>query len=410
MGVPIFDILGENATMPLSTSLLQLFANYIALDTSLADGKNYVVALDMLEPVLQRCGFSTTRIPIPVSIAHAENRINLIAKLTSPQPLAPTLIMYNHMDVVPASYPDAYKLVIKNGDAYGRGTSDHKGSTIALLDAFTKIDASKLRFNIIFLLTTDEETEQYQQLKYLEKYLNFDQSSTIFFDPDTFAGGISVAHPGVWEFIISAKGKSSHSAASHLGHNAIETLLELFPLLQSYKKSAEQQHSAIPSFPQNGVSQQVVSRCNVNMISGGSAGNVVPDTAEMVVDTRFIPEMDVQIERKKLLKKLDQAFANLRTSGVQLAVTDLTILDGYCSYHEEFDVLEKHLRAVSGEGGQYSVMGSTPLAQWAKELGVPHFGLGVARYESNMHGIDEHCSLQDIEVLSEVIVRFVTKD
>ncbi len=393
--------------MPLSPHITNLFSEYVALDTSRADGKHYGDVLDLLEPHLKKIGFTTTRVPIPETVAKAINRINLIAQLTVSKS-APTLLIYNHIDVVPANYPSAFKLTIKDGRAYGRGTSDHKGSTIAMLDALAKIDREKLRFNLLFLLTTDEETDQYAQLKYLEKYLEIDTTNTICFDPDTFAGGISVAHPGAWEFKITARGKAVHSAASHLGHNAIEALMALYPTLLYYKKTAEQQHSTIPSFPKDGKSQTVVSRCNINLVAGGSAANVIPDYAEMTIDTRFIPEMNVQEARKKLVATLATAFKKLAPTGVQYAVEDIAVLEGYTSRHPEFDVLENILTEVSGESGQFSVMGSTPLAGWAKELGVPHFGLGVARYESNMHGVDENCTIQDIETLSTVFARFVT--
>jgi acetylornithine deacetylase/succinyl-diaminopimelate desuccinylase-like protein len=389
----------------LSKKLLQLFEHYVNLDTSRKDGKFYEAAIDLLSPFLSELGFENQKMSVPSDVAGGENRVNLISKLMI-DPSLPDLLIYNHIDVVPAAYKNAFCFELKNDRAYGRGTGDHKGSTIAVLDAQSKVKKDSLRFNIIFILTTDEETSQLPQLQYLEKHLKLNLSKTYCFNPDTFAGGITSSHLGIFQFIIKAQGKSVHSGMSHLGVNAVTELMSLYPILSLIKQKYDGFVSTIQSFPYGGQATQVRSSFNLNVIRGGLANNIVPDLAELIIDVRLTPEFNVGEEKKWIKKQLQTAFAEKTAS---FEIIEGETYEGYACESPEIDRLEELLKARSGEAGQYCVMGSTPVADWTKKLGIPHFGLGVARYDSHIHGVDENCSLEDIYILSDVFLKYVQK-
>ncbi len=389
----------------LNKQTLQLFSDYCNLNTSYADGRHYSQVLDLLEPLLQESGFATQRVKIPKSIAEAENRVNLIAKLDHDETL-PTLLIYNHIDVVPADYDQAFSFKVENNRAYARGAADHKGSTIAVLEALKDLNLADLRFNLVFILTTDEETFQLPQLKFLEDFLQVNPKKTLCFDPDTFAGGVTTSHLGIYTFSIKAQGKSVHSGMSHLGVNAVEALLSLYPdLLELKEKYAGLQSQAL-SFPKDGKSLQVKSGFNLNMIKGGLAANIVPDQTELVIDVRFAPEVNVSREVKFIGHKLKQAFSKQKA---QFELEERALYEGYTCQHHEIDNFEKILQDVSQEKGQYCVLGSTPVAHWTKQLKIPHFGLGVARYDSNVHGVNENCHLADLKTVTEVFRRYIKK-
>lgn len=391
--------------MPIAPSVMKLFRQYAELDTSRSDGKYYAAVLDLFEPILQTIGCTTERLPIPESIAGAPNRTHLIARRIS-DPNLPTLIIYNHIDVVPATYENAFSYIQKNGYVYVRGAADHKGSTIAVIDALQQLHQSgtAVRFNLVFLLTTDEETSQLPQLEYLAQHLSLNPATTFCYDPDTFAGGITTAHLGIYQCKVIAHGKSVHSGMSHMGINAVESLLQLWPTISALKSKYTGLSSTAVSFPKNGASESVRSGANATMISGGSAANVIPDFAELQLDFRFAPELDVTAERAWIRTQLNKAIQN---SQAEIEIVDGELFEGYACSHAEIDRLETTLTKVSGEHGQYCVQGSTPVASWAKQLGVPHFGLGVARYDSNMHGVNERCKIADMEVLSTVLQQYL---
>ncbi len=394
--------------MQINPQLFDLFKQYAELDTSLSDGSTYATAINILEPTLESIGFKTQRLEIPETIAGKKHRVHLLARRIV-DTTSPTLLIYNHMDVVPAPYKNGFTFRIEDGYVYVRGAADHKGSTIAVLDGLQKlfVKKAKLRFNLIFLLTTDEETSQLPQLEYLAQHLQIDPSNTFCFDPDTFAGGITTSHLGIFQCKVIAHGTSVHSGMSHLGVNAVESLLALWPSLEKIKHKYTSLKSSAISFPKDGTTEEVRSGLNANMISGGIATNVVPDYAELLLDVRLAPELDVETERSWVRKQLENATA---TSRANIEIVDGEVFEGYACSHPEIDRFESILHRISGESGQYCVMGSTPVASWTKQLGIQHFGLGVGRYDSNMHGVNERCSIADMEVVSSVLQAYLTQE
>lgn len=389
------------STLPLTPKSEALLKSYIELDTSRPDGKNYPAAIKLLKEFLASIHFECTEIIISEKIARSSNRVNLIAKKFIDKKL-PTLVCYNHIDVVPALYPDAFHFRSDKDKIYGRGACDHKGSTAVLLSALEKIKDQPLRFNLIFLATTDEETDQKKQLAFLASKLKLPKD-TLIFDPDTFAEGVTVGHLGCLQLDISVHGKSVHSASSHLGVNAIEQASQLFEFFADEKKLQESQQSREKPFPSS-QSTHVVSRCNVNMISGGIAPNVVPDICHLSVDYRFIPENSVADEKIKIFKRFE-AFCHKHEISAKLEVK--AEHEGYISHHPEIDRLEKIHAKYSKLSGQYGVMGSTPAAAWAKELQLPHFGIGIARGETLMHGVGEFAYIEDMVSLEKTLIEFL---
>jgi len=392
--------------MKISQKMTDLFEKYCNINTSFANGRHYAKVINLIKPLLEDSGFVTKEIKIPQKIAGGKNRINLIAELNKDSTLQ-TLIIYNHIDVVPADYKGAFKFHIKNNRAYARGAADHKGSTIAVLDSLMKIKREKLRFNLIFLLTTDEETHQLPQLEYLEKYLKIDPKNTLCFDPDTFAGGVTNSHLGLYQFTIKTFGKSVHSGMSHLGINAIKSLMSIYPTLEKIEQKYLSLNSDVQSFPKDGKTAKARSSFNINVIKGGLANCIVPDKAALTLDLRLTPEFNVAKEQKWIKNKLTNLFRN---KNKKFEMTDGEICEGYVSQHHEIDKFESILKEVSGESGKYCVMGSTPVAHWTKKLKIPHFGLGVARYDSNVHGTNENCKLEDLATLSNVFSKYVHEE
>jgi succinyl-diaminopimelate desuccinylase len=390
------------STLPFSSSIQKIFKKYIELDTSTSDGKNYPATIQLLQEFLNQVGFETKVLSIPVTVAKNENRQHLIARRNQSSDL-PTLVIYNHIDVVPADYPGAFSFVVKDGKVFGRGTSDHKGSTVGVLAALEKLHKKPLRFNIIFIATTDEETNQIDQLRYLTPHLNL-ANETLVFDPDTLAGGVSIASLGLMQLEINIQGKSVHSGVSHLGINSVEQASQVIEYLKKNEKTRlEKQTSQFPSFPSTQI-KQICSRCNINKINGGTANNVVPASCVITVDFRFIPEVSVADEVIGIVERLNQFCSK---QDIKAEVKVVSTCESYFSQHPEAEKLNSVYQEITGEGGLYGVLGSTHAAQWCKEMKVPHFGIGVARGDTNMHGVNEFAYIKDIQNLEETLIKYL---
>ncbi len=388
-------------SLPLTPTANEFLKRYIELDTSREDGKYYPKAIELIQDYLSDIGFDCETVPMPSSVTKLPNRIHLIAKKAAKRDL-PTLVIYNHIDVVPATYDGAFTFSHDENKVYGRGACDHKGSTAVVLSALERLHRERLRFNIIFLATTDEETDQRAQLEFLSSKLDLPKD-TIIFDPDTFAGGITVAHLGCMQLNVTIHGKSAHSAASHLGVNSIEQAQLLLQFFANEKKKQERVKSAIAPFPSS-QTDSITARCNVNMINGGTAANVIPDICHLSVDYRFIPEQDVKAEKLEIFKRFEQ-FSHTHQLNTKLEVK--VEFEGYVSDHPEANTLNTIYKKFSKHSGKFGVMGSTPAAHWAKQLNLPHFGIGIARGDTLMHAVGEFAYIEDMVSLEKTLIEFL---
>ncbi len=387
--------------MKLGPDIKLLFKKYLELDTSRADGRNYLPTVKLLANYLDNLGFVNTVYKIPRKIAGRPNRYNLVAARFFSKNL-PTLVLYNHIDVVPAEYKDAFVFKEKNGKFFGRGAADHKGGTIALLDALTKIKKQLMRFNLVFWATTDEETQQLSQLIYMTKKLHLPKNAIIF-DTDTYAGGITIARLGFYTFELIIKGKSAHSAMSNLGKNPIEDMAKPIYFFGEVKKEYESKKSGFKAFKSSGL-DYVVNRCNVTMVNSGIASNTIPETAKMTINCRYIPEENVP----KAILDLESRIATFcRQSNINYEINQGKSMQGQGSdtpYAQELNSIYKQYQKDSE---LCCVLGSCELSVWSHDNRFPHFALGVAGGETNVHGVNEFAFEKDILEVSETLQQFL---
>jgi succinyl-diaminopimelate desuccinylase len=222
---------------------------FIAIDTTNPPGRNYREAVDFLSPLCRRAGFGIQRVSIPKRIDGG--RTNLLAHRRSPR--KPRLLVYSHVDVVPADGDwKPFEPRIRNGRLYGRGTADMKGCIMAFLAASRAVRDREWAWDTTLMVTTDEETNQFEQLEYLfEKKLDRVRGAT-FLDLDSAFGYVSIGGLGHMSVRITVSGKSVHSGISHTGTNAVEKAVPVLNALRKLKKKVESRLSRIPTHPPKG--------------------------------------------------------------------------------------------------------------------------------------------------------------
>ncbi len=379
---------------------VEILKDLLSIDTAVPPGLNYDKAVNYLEPLFKELGFNTRKVIIPAEHAEGkEGRINLICHRREER--KPRLVFYGHIDVVPAEGWDAFKPRVENGKVYGRGAADMKGSIVALLLAMESLKGKHLNYDVSVMITTDEEFGQASQLRYLAQYLQ-PVSGAYVFNLDSSFGYVSIASLGALQVDIKVKGKSVHSALSHLGENAVEKTNLLVKALLDLKYRVEQRKSSVPVHPNTGLSR-MEAKLNINMIEGGIKVNIVPDECLVSVDRRLIPEENLDDARRELLEVLSSVpgitWELGRVFGIPtVPPCDDALLDGLVGI----------IRDIIGEGGKFGEMGSGDLPYIVGEWGGREFGLGVIRPECNIHGREEFVHLQDIEDLAEIIIRFLS--
>lgn len=383
-----------------TTNYVKVLQDLIRIDTSVPPGNNYGKTVDYLEKLFRATGCETKKIYIPKKFAEGrKNRVNLLAHRRKPG--NPRLIFYAHIDVVPAQGWPAFEPKLKRRKLYGRGAADMKGAIPALLSALEKTSDRELDYDLSVMITTDEEIGQASQLRYLRRFLGPLKGAYIF-SLDSDAGYVSVASLGALQLKIKVKGKSVHSAMAHLGKNAIEDAALLLDALKKLKKRVVARKSKINVNPATGL-RKMEGRLNINVIRGGIKENIVPDECSISVDRRLIPEEKMRKAEKELIDCLKSV------KGVKWEISEILRIPSCFTEDPITDELASIIRDVTGRSGKYGTMGSGDLCSVASEWGAKVFGLGVIRPDCNIHAKNEFVHLKDIEELSEIIRKFLTR-
>jgi len=371
----------------------------ISIDTTVPPGLNYEKAIDYLQPLFDELNFETVKVFIPPEHADGrEGRVNLVCHRRVPD--KQRVIFYGHVDVVPAEGWNAFSPRLEDEKIFGRGAADMKGSIVALLLALELIKEKPLKYDVSVMITTDEEFGQTSQLRYLARYLQ-PVSGAYFFNLDSNSRNVSVTSLGAIQMDLMVKGKSVHSALSHLGENAVEKAILLINALMDLKKRVVKKESAIPVHPETGITR-MVPRLNINMIKGGLKSNIVPDECLITIDRRLIPEENIEQARKELLDTLSSVPDVVWEIEHEILVPPIPPCEDSL-----VDELVAIIKEITGQGGKYGMMGSGGLPQIVAEWGGKELGLGVIRPECNIHGKEEFVYQKDIEDLAKIIARFL---
>jgi glutamate carboxypeptidase len=160
---------------------------------------------------------------------------------------------------------------------FGPGVYDMKAGTAILLTVLCilKEAGQSPQHPVLMLFTSDEEVGSVTSRALIEAEAQHSRL-TVVLEPALAGGQIKTFRKGVGDFTIVAHGRASHAGGDHQkGINAIEELAYHIPALQ--KLTDYESGTTI----------------NVGTILGGSASNVVPERAEMVVDFRISQMADV---------------------------------------------------------------------------------------------------------------------
>ena len=189
------------------------------------------------------------------------------------------IALFMHMDTVYPSGTLAERPIhIEDGKFYGPGAYDMKASHVIALHAvraLREMDLFPTR-EIRLVFTSDEETGSNASRRLIEDTAR-DTALALVMEPALPDGRLKSARKGTGTYHIIARGKASHAGGAHAeGINAIQELAA-----QVLKIQALTDYSRGITF-------------SVGAIRGGGVTNVVPDFAELYVDTRVTTREDAQ--------------------------------------------------------------------------------------------------------------------
>jgi glutamate carboxypeptidase len=197
------------------------------------------------------------------------------------------ILVLGHVDTVyPIGTLAKMPFRISGGRAWGPGTFDMKGGLVLALFAADALRAARiaLRRKLVFLWTGDEELGSHASLRAISAEARRSDAVLVLEPPYGKDGRAKTRRKGIGGLEIIIHGRAAHAGVNpEDGVNAVhEAALQIERLMKM-------------NDPRRGITVQA------NMISGGTASNVVPDLARVDVDVRFTYAADVKALEKRLL-------------------------------------------------------------------------------------------------------------
>ncbi|WP_251552329.1 peptidase [Neobacillus muris] len=316
-----------------------------------------------------------------------------------------SIILNGHIDVVPVGdvsswERDPFSGWIESGKLYGRGATDMKGGTVALLMALESIVAAgvKLKGDLIFQSVIEEESGGAGTLAAVLRGYKADGALI----PEPTNMKLFPKQQGSMWFRITVPGKAAHGGTRYEGVNAIEKAqLVIQRLLQLEKvRNAKITDSLYENIP-------IPIPINVGKIQSGEWPSSVPDKAIIEGRMGVAPEETIfgaQEEMENCLRELNEQDEWFSSHPLGLEWFGGRWQPGSLEPdHPLMQELSKSFKQVTGkepvieaspwgtDGGILSSVGNTP---------VVVFGPGITEVA---HDANEHIYLDDLFTSSEII-------
>ncbi len=366
--------------MPRADSALDLTDDVVTLTAALCDiesvSKGEAAIADAIEAALAELNHLTV------------TRIGNTLVARTDLGRAERVVLAGHIDTVPLTTEPA-NLPTRRMDAggvdvlWGRGTVDMKGGVATQLRVAQEVREPIVDLTFVFY-EGEEIDSEFNGLLHVQQQrpdLIDDAAFAVLLEPTD--GLVEGGCKGTLRAEITTKGIASHSARPWKGHNAIHDAGEILRRLAAYQ-------------PRTVVIDGLdyIEALNAVLISGGIAGNVIPDRCVVTVNYRYAPDLSPS-----------EADAHVRT-----------VFDG-------FDV-----RIVDNAGGALPGLGLPAAQAFVAALGVEVTGkqgwTDVARFSAmgipavnygpgdpNLaHMDDEQCPVEQLRAAEAAMTRWLTRE
>jgi len=209
------------------------------------------------------------------------------------------VVVAGHIDTVPiAGNLPSHR---ENGLLYGCGSCDMKSGVAVALRLADRLTQPRPDVTYVFYDCEEVEAERNGLLRVSRNRPDLLQGDfAVLMEPTgaLIEGGCQ----GTMRAEVTTRGKRAHSARSWMGSNAIHTAGGILDLLRSYQPREPEVDGLIYHEGLNAVG-----------ISGGVAGNVIPDECTVTVNYRFAPD-----------RSEEAAIAHVREvfAGYEVEITD----------------------------------------------------------------------------------------
>lgn len=314
----------------------------------------------------------------------------------------PIMAFAGHTDVVPIGNlgdweSDPFQPTIREGYLFGRGAADMKSSIAAMLKACQQFIQQNPNFpgSIAFLLTSDEEGPAKDGTVKIVEYLKAQGirlDYCIVGEPSshqTVGDVIKIGRRGSLGCTLKILGKQGHVAYPQKADNPIHRAL--LPLAKLAQFPWDQGNSSFPP-----TTLQIS-----NIRAGTGATNVIPAVLECEFTLRFSTEITPESIQKQVQTILDEHHCRYSCDWTLSGLPFLTDQGKLLSTTIE------SIKEITGLDPQLSTDGGTSDGRFIAPTGCEVIELGPCN--ATIHSINECVKVEDVEQLSEIYHRILTK-
>lgn len=365
----------------------------------------------------------------------APGRCNVIARIKGRDSNRPGLVVHGHLDVVPANAQDwsvdPFKAEIKDGYIWGRGAVDMKNMNamiIATVRHWARVGFIPERDIVLAFFADEEAGSIYGSHFMVDKHPDVFTGCT---EAISEVGGFSVtlangkrlylietAEKGIHWMRLTAQGRAGHGSVMNQ-ENAITRISEAVTKVgtyqwpQRYSKTVRVFFQRIaqvtgrdyddkdlqPLLSELGFASRMIgatlqNTANPTMLEAGYKANVIPGSASAVIDGRFIPGYE---------DELNETIRNI--VGPDISIQTIT-RDKALEVAFEGDLVDQMCRSLLQHDPEaipvpYVMSGGTDNKALA-ELGIIGYGFSPLRLEADFdfmamfHGVDERVPIDGL--------------
>ena len=376
----------------------------------------------------------------------APGRCNVIAKITGLDSHRQGLVVHGHLDVVPVNADDwsvdPFAAEIKDGMIWGRGAIDMK-NMVAMIIAVFRLWARKgikPPRNIVLAFFADEEAGSLFGSRWMVANHPevFDNCSEAISEVGGFSVALSnnkrlyfieAAQKGIHWMRLSAEGRAGHGsmmnpenaltriseAVSAIGNFAwpqryTKTVKTLFKKIAEVTGKKYDEKDLRPLLPEIGSMARMIgatlqNTANPTMLEAGYKANVIPQSAQAVIDGRFLPGLE---------NELNQTIREI--VGPDIVIETITH-DIALEVDFEGDLVDAMIQSIlafdpEGIPVPYLMSGGTD-NKALSDLGIVGFGFSPLKLPADLdfmalfHGVDERVPVDGLKFGADVLEDFL---
>ena len=378
----------------------------------------------------------------PRIIESDPGRASLVARVEGQDRTLPALVLHGHLDVVPADPAnwsvDPFEGVIKDGMLWGRGAVDMKDMDAMIMTAIAELlrAGEKPRRDVILAFFADEEAGGLYGSRYLVTHYPelFEGAGTAISE----VGGYSVDLAGTRAYLVQAGEKAmdwvklrARGVAAHGSrvwhNNAVTRLAEAvaalgrhewpIALCDTTRELIDEIAKIFGEDPQEVNPEELVLRAgagagfiqaslrnttNPTVLTAGYKHNVIPDTAEALVDIRTLPA-----ERDEVIRTVQEIVGD--DIELEFVHSDVGLEVPFSG--ELVEAMTASLKREDPEAKVLPYLLSAGTDNKAlSRLGITGYGFVPLRLPSDLdfpgmfHGVDERVPLDALDFGHRVLV------